>query len=71
VGKRAWSHSCPVKPVTDASGELEYLAYYLFKPPYDVKMLEKRLRGERLKSTEKGYNQSSPLAFSSCCASSI
>lgn len=44
-----------VKPVTDADGELEYLSYYLFKPPYDAKMVEKRKRGERLKSTEKGY----------------
>lgn len=44
-----------IKPVRDAPGELEYLAYYLFKPPYDVKMLENRAGGERLKSTEKGY----------------
>ncbi|MDC0886221.1 hypothetical protein OAS19_00305 [Altererythrobacter sp.] len=44
-----------VKPVREGKGELEYLAYYLFKPPYDVKMLENRQRGDRLKSTEKGY----------------
>lgn len=44
-----------IKPITDSPGELDYMAYYLFKPPYDVKMLENRMRGERLKSTEKGY----------------
>lgn len=44
-----------VRPVKNASGELAYLAYYLFKPPYDAKMLEHRLRGDRLKSTENGY----------------
>lgn len=44
-----------VTQVSDKPGELAYLAYYLFKPPYDVKMLEDRQRGPRLKSTEKGY----------------
>lgn len=44
-----------VKVITDAPGELDYMAYYLFKPPYDVKMVEARARGDRLKSTEKGY----------------
>lgn len=44
-----------IKPVIDAPGQLEQLGYYLFKPPYDVKMIESRARGERLKSTEKGY----------------
>jgi hypothetical protein len=44
-----------VKHVREGRGELAYLAYYLFKPPYDVKMLENRQQGDRLKSTEKGY----------------
>ena len=44
-----------IKPITNADRELRYMAYYLFKPPYDVKMVETRTRGDRLKSTEKGY----------------
>ena len=44
-----------IKPVTDGQSELGYLCYYLFKPPYDVKMMEERAVGNRLKSTEKGY----------------
>jgi hypothetical protein len=44
-----------VKVVEGAPDELDYLAYYLFKPPYDAKMIEARARGDRLKSTEKGY----------------
>ena len=35
--------------------DLRYLSYYLFKPPFDVKMLEQRERGPRFKSTLKGY----------------
>ncbi|GAB5351626.1 hypothetical protein [Qipengyuania sp. 483] len=44
-----------IMEVDDKDGELAYLAYYLFKPPYDVKMLEKRKRGDCLVSREKGY----------------
>lgn len=47
--------SVRVKMIGDAQGELDYMAYYLFKPPYDVKMVEARAIGDRLKSTEKGY----------------
>ena len=44
-----------IKPIPRRKGELEYLAYYLLKPPYEAKMLEERVKGARLKSTEKGY----------------
>ncbi|GGD59268.1 hypothetical protein GRI62_00860 [Erythrobacter arachoides] len=44
-----------VDEVIDAKADLKYLAYYLFKPPFDVKMMENRQRGPRLKSTLKGY----------------
>ncbi len=56
----AWSNdlgAAPViiKPIEDRPDELDYMAFYLFKPPHDVKMKENRKRGERLRSTEKGY----------------
>jgi len=44
-----------IKPVGNEPGELAYIAYYLFKAPYDVKMLEKGPHGDRLRPTEKGY----------------
>jgi hypothetical protein len=44
-----------IKPIRQEPGELAYMAYYLFKPPYDAKMMGQRKRGERMKSTEKGY----------------
>lgn len=44
-----------LKPILNNEGDLAYISYYMFKPPYDVKMLEKRTNGPRLKSTEKGY----------------
>lgn len=44
-----------IRKVPDAPGELEYLAYYLLKPPYEVKMLESGSAKFRLKGTEKGY----------------
>ena len=58
--KKLWpcnleAESIVIKPVPRRKGELEYLAYYLLKPPYEAKMLEERVKGARLKSTEKGY----------------
>lgn len=55
-----WVNDLDAKPVKvdqviDKEGELDYLSYYLFKPPYDVKMLETRSSGQRLKSTLKSY----------------
>ena len=44
-----------VRPIDDTEGDLRYLAYYMLKPPYDVKMVEQRTTGVRLKPTEKGY----------------
>ena len=44
-----------VRPITFTDGDLSHVAYYMLKPPYDVKMLEERKNGICLKSTEKGY----------------
>jgi hypothetical protein len=45
-----------IKPILDTWGDLHYVVeYYLFKPPHDVKMLEDRKGGSRLKGTERGY----------------
>lgn len=57
---KVWQNDLGAEPVCVCSvqpreGELEYLAYYLLKPPYEVKMLEERERGPRLKGSEKGY----------------
>ena len=55
-----WHNDLSAKPIVikkigSAEGELDYLAYYLLKPPYEVKMLEDRADGGRLKATEAGY----------------
>lgn len=44
-----------IKRVTDRAGHLQYVSYYSFKPPYDVKMVEERVAGQKFKSTEVGY----------------
>ena len=44
-----------IRPIAKSEGDLAYIAYYMMKPPYDVKMVEQRDNGPRLKSTEKGY----------------
>lgn len=44
-----------VEAVADGLEHLKYLSYYLFKPPFDVKMAEERKNGKRLKGTIKGY----------------
>lgn len=44
-----------VEAVEDGLEHLKYLSYYLFKPPFDVKMAEERKSGKRLKGTIKGY----------------
>ena len=44
-----------IKPIQARAGDLAYVAGYLLKPPYDVKMMEDRKNGIRLKSVEKGY----------------
>lgn len=57
----AWQNSLGAAPVRikvvgDTCDDLQYLAqFYLFKAPHDVKMLESRKNGTRLKSSEKGY----------------
>lgn len=55
-----WTNALGAKPVdirlvTRGEGHLEYVSYYAFKPPYDVKMVEERVVGPRMKSTEAGY----------------
>lgn len=44
-----------VRPIEDTEEDLHYMAYYMFKSPYDVKMVQTRTEGIRLKGTEKGY----------------
>lgn len=44
-----------IKSVTDAPGELDYLAYYILKPPYELKILDGGSSRNRLKGTTKGY----------------
>tara|TARA_Y100000815_G_scaffold271865_1_gene299388 strand:- start:27 stop:962 length:936 start_codon:yes stop_codon:yes gene_type:complete len=43
-----------IQPVSEGEGEAYYLAHYLLKVPAEVKMLENRANGPRLKGTEKG-----------------
>ena len=59
-GSAVWTCSLGADPVdvqliTHTEGDLRYIAYYMFKSPYEVKMAEQRVQGVRLKSTEKGY----------------
>lgn len=44
-----------IKGVTDAPGDLDYLAYYILKPPYELKMLDGSRSRVRLKGTTKAY----------------
>ena len=44
-----------IKEVADEPGNLNYLAYYILKPPFEVKMLDGGNSKTRLKGTTKGY----------------
>lgn len=66
-----WVNSLGAKPidvrlVTPTRDDLAYISYYIFKAPYEVKMIENRKCGPRLKSTTKGYQPEFAVRILEC-----
>ncbi len=67
----SWVNSFDAKPidvrlVTPTKDDLAYISYYIFKPPFEVKMVENRKSGLKLKSTTKGYQPEFAVRILEC-----